>query len=399
MQAPSDPTADRQARRDAYLDEHGTWEAARGRFASPSEDMDEDLCREALAALEVLERELGPTWPRDAMFVEDGPGAFLGNAAPWTARQVVVVAQDFELLKDDEAWRAVAGKLRKPRDGHSRSSLFQIHVAALARRRGLQVSLEPPSANGKFLDVLVRDDSSCGRGESYIECTENQAIPDVAQDASDGAWKLWPFDLALRGLQARVDLEPNIDPAQRAEAEERIARLYDEVGSEGEPQEIAIKGVLRAWASPTGHPQTPAYAATRGAPGLYETFEHDPVQRLVATVRKKLRQLRPDAANVIAIRPSRLLSQVPLDRIRQSLREAQAPAPMLSAVALFHQFWGHHTPSTRDLSEGDNAIITDLFTPYQEEVIVIWNPARRHTGADAVIRQHLAPDLGAWIDV
>jgi hypothetical protein len=399
MQSPSDSAADRQAQLEAYLDEHGTWEAARARFAHASEEMGEELRREALAALDVLERELGPTWPRDALFVDDGPGAFLGNAAPWTARQVSVVAQNFELLKDDPAWETVVRKLRKPRDGHAASSLFQIHVAALARRRGLHAALEPPSGARKSLDVLIRRVADSDRHQFYVECTANQAIPDAARLPSDAGWRLWPFDLIHRGIRARVDLEPDLGAAARIEAEQQLAQLYDAVQATGEPHELVIDGLLRAWAAPVDHPQLPTLVATRGEPGLYVPFTHDPLHRLLATIDRKHRQLRLDAANVVAIRPSRLLRQVPIDRVRQSLREAQASVPTLSAVALFHEFWGHHTPSTHDLSEGDCVTITDLFAPVQEEVIVVWNAARRHPSADDLIRQHLAPELGEWTDL
>jgi len=361
--------------------------------------VDEALRLEAFAALDVLERELGPDWPREALFDDDGLGAFLGNAAGWPARQVVLIAREFELFNNDAAWPGIVHKLRKPKSGDSRSSLFQLHVAALARQRGLHAALEPPAGTGKMLDVVVRESDANDGREYFIECTENQPIPDVAQTASDQSLRLWPLDLLERNLQARVDVEPGLTPSETADVAERLARAYDAVAATGVPQEISAEGSFRAWIAPVGHPETARLITTYGDPGLFVPFEHDPLHRLLATVKKKLRQTRQDAANVIALRPSRLLREIPLDVIRRNLKDTVTPAPQLSAVVIVHRFWGHLTTSTRPLGEGDIATITDLFAPLQEEVLLIWNPGRLQTSVDDLIRRHLAPDIGAWVDI
>jgi hypothetical protein len=390
---------DPEAERNAFLDKYGTWDAARNRYAHRSEDVDEALRLEALASLDVLEHELGPDWPREAMFDENGLGAFLGNAAGWPARQLVIVAREFELFKHDAAWPDLVKKLRRPKSREAHSVLFQLHVAAVARHRGLDALLEPPAGTGKVLDVLVRELEGDIRCEYYVECTEIQPIPDVAQRASNQQWGLWPFDLFERNLQARVDLEPDLSDSETSDAKDRLTRIYDEVAATGVPQETQMDGLFHAWVAPVGHPDISRLVAAHGEPGLYAPFEHDPLHRLLSTIQRKFRQLRPAASNVVALRPSRLLQEVPLPTIRQHVKHAIAAAPHLAAIAIFHRFWGHQVASTQDLGDSDIVTISDLFAPLQEEVILIWNPVRTHTDADHLIRRHLAPDLGAWIDI
>ena len=88
-----------------------------------------------------------------------------------------------------------------------------------------------------------------------------------------------------------------------------------------------------------------------------------------------------------------------MDRVRASIKEALKTSSTVSAVALFHQYLGHNTPSTHPLSHGDTFTLTDLFAPLQEEVILIWNPSREYIAADDLIRRHLAPELGQWVDL
>src|SRR5207253_910699 len=148
---------------------------------------------------------------------------------PATVRRLVVTAEEFELLKDDPAWPEVVKRLRKPKSGDSRSSLLQIHVAALALRRGLRASLEPPSGNGKSLDVHVQGVRGKEQSrEFFIECTENQPLPDAVKRLRDGT-ELWPFQWIERGIQARIDLEPDLSEAEMARVEEQLTQLYDDV--------------------------------------------------------------------------------------------------------------------------------------------------------------------------
>lgn len=72
---------DPEAERKAILERYGNWGAARRRFDHTSEDIDEALRLEALASIDILERELGLDWPKEAMFDDEGLGAFLVNGA------------------------------------------------------------------------------------------------------------------------------------------------------------------------------------------------------------------------------------------------------------------------------------------------------------------------------
>jgi hypothetical protein len=117
-------------------------------------------------------------------------------------------------------------------------------LAALALQRGLDAFLEPPSGTGKFLDVAVIDRSGDRAREAYVECTANQAIPDAVKNVSDGGLRLWPFvELGDRGLQARVELAPDLTARERAEAEQLVADLYAETEAAGAPRDVDIAGL------------------------------------------------------------------------------------------------------------------------------------------------------------
>jgi hypothetical protein len=143
------------------------------------------------------------------------------------------------------------------------------------------------------MDVLVKDVDSRSSNEVYIECTEIQPIPDAAQRVSNLDWGLWPIELFERNLQARVDLEPDLSESETSEAKDRLIQLYEEVCTTGAPREGLVDGLFRAWVAPVGHKDLPRLIETHGDPGLFVPFAHDPLQRLLATIRKKLRQTQP----------------------------------------------------------------------------------------------------------
>lgn len=202
---------DAEAERRAVLARYGNWDAARRRFDHTSEDINEALRLESLTSIDVLERELGPDWPKEAMFDDDGLGAFLVNGAGWPARQLVIAAREFDLFKDDPAWPALVHKLQRPRSGDARSTLFQLHVAYMARQRGLGTVLEPPAGTGKVMDVLVRDLDPSSSHEVYIECMLElrRSNVEIALAAARREVDLW-----RRGYEGGAD---TIDPRFVAE--------------------------------------------------------------------------------------------------------------------------------------------------------------------------------------
>src|SRR5207244_1565602 len=94
-----------------------------------------------------------------------------------------------------------------------------------------------------------------------------------------------------------------------------------------------------------------------------------------------------DEPSLLAIEPSRLLSQVHIGRIRAGVRQAVEPYAHINAVVLVHRFLGTRPDSDLDLGLEDFATVRTLYRPIQEDVVVVRNPARAHRAGDTLIDQ------------
>jgi hypothetical protein len=380
--------------RDRYLDEHANWSALRKSVAEEYDEADEVLRSAALRALTVLEDALGEDWPRRAYLRDEELGAFLGNRAAWTLRKLVAVAEQIKTMRAEPNWETVARRLRQPAE--SSAALFEMHVAALARSRGLHYTFDPPTRGAKRGDLKISPAREIDQPCIYVECTSQRPFPKITDDTGRMQWKLWPFfELGDWGLSAGGHLSRPVDDDELEALAERAHELYAKVRASGEPGEITVDDVLTLWAIPSNHTNIEAFIADRGgAVRGTISFTYDPFQRLTATIRKKDRQLPMDAASVVAIRPSRLVLEQPLQTVRMEVRKAVSDQPRVSAVALISRPWGKLTPRTVELGDDDRLALITLYPPIQEVVVLIWNPNRVSRLEDEMMSQLFIPDLG-----
>lgn len=380
-----------------HADEVGRWDYIHARIAKETDnEVDEKLRTEALAALTVLQNELGPSWPREAYARDEDLGAFIGNRAAWTLRQLVEHAAQIAQMRNDPGWQTIARRLRQP--NQSSAALFEMRIARLAHQRGLHCAFDPPTSGAKRGDVLITPSPSVQEPRVYVECTEVQAVPDVVRATDRMRFRIWPLDLdvSLRvgGLLARPVDDGELDRLAR-----RAHQFYEQVKLSGAPAEVAIEGLLSLWAVPRDHPDADEFMARRGDTKTIN-FSHDPFLRLLGALRKKQRQLPASSASVIAFRPSRLMTQQPSPRIRAAIREEISAEPRVSAVVIFVRHWAPGaTPRSQQLDHEDHLALIDLYDPVKEITILVWNPRRQHRTADDVIRQLLVPRLEPWIDI
>ena len=123
------------------------------------------------------------------------------------------------------------------------------------------------------------------------------------------------MQLQAGGRLTRVVLEDELE-----ELEAQVRAFHADVKEAGEPGELVVEGLLFVWAGPVGHPETTRYVSAHGQGTTTIDLAYNPYNRLVAPLLKKQPQLPEDAASVIAIRPSRLVDQLPLDEVRRRPR-------------------------------------------------------------------------------
>jgi hypothetical protein len=273
-----------------------------------------------------------------------------------------------------------------------------MRIAQLASTQGFHFAFDPSTTGSKRGDVRVaatRDEPSAG---VVVECTSHQYFPKIVQETDRIHWRLWP-PTEWEGLRIGGNLARPVDMEELDHLAVVATAFYEHVQNTGKPGEIEVDGILTLWAVPEDHPDADRFAEARDNSRNVQ-FNYDPFQRLVAVVRKKQGQLPKDGSAVIALRPSGLITRQRQDAVRGALRAAMETEPRIAAVALSSRLWGPLViPRAHDLSYSDHFAIAELYYPWKEVTLLIWNPSRLRRDSDALIRQLFIPDLEPWVDI
>jgi hypothetical protein len=373
----------RRADFDAFFDTHATWDAMVSRLHEGSDLIDPDLRTATIDAIAVLRRELDEGWPLRFYGSDSRLAEFLWNHVPWTCMMVVLFAQDLAATKHLTGWDDVRRRLLDPKSADP--ALLQMELGARALERDLQPSFEPPGQKARRADLRLQ------RGVTVmnVECTSIQALPEAADDAERVSEAIYPrFGISNLNLQIGGRVTGPFTDEELQQIAAKASEFYRRCSTNNQPGEFVVPNTVAIWAVPINHPQAQAFLDAHGGRVIFSVdFQHDPRHRLMATIERKATggQLLPDAPGLLVVEPSRLLSQVHIAAIRSGVRQTILRHPHINAVALIHRHFGQGPDTLLDLSNGDFDANRTLYPAVQEEVVVLWNPARNYRDGDAIV--------------
>ncbi len=384
--------ARRRAESEEYAVTHATWDAIEASVREEGDELDEELRDRAAQALRTVRPHLGEAWPRRFFWSDARIASFLGNRAAWTAKMLVVLAHDIEAASTVAGWQRVRRRLQSPLDADP--ALLELEAGVRAINCELRVSFEPTAQGAKRADLLIRG-LERGSPHLYAECTSIQAFPESSADARRTSAKLHPaLRLLDTGLQAGGSLTRPVSQAELEELATLTTTFYEKCRTRQMPGELDVDDLLHVWATPAAHPNAEAFIAAHGGEMTFSVaFKYDPMVRLAATIDRKASkgQLPRDQPSLVLLEPSRMVWQLPLERIRIAVRNAMLPYGHLAATALVHRHLGEEPSRLIDLSQSDFATIQTLYAPVQETIVLVWNPARGRRHADAMIDRMFMP--------
>jgi hypothetical protein len=388
---PSESELARQrAEHEQYLDAHARWDAVEASFRDERDELDPEVRLSALSAIALVRSEFGEKWPR--IFFSSGArvASFLGNSAPWTAAMLVVLARDVERARNAPGWEYVRRDLGKLLDADP--ALLALETGVRALDAGMRISFAPTARKSKRADVLISE-AGGDRASVHVECTSIRAFPEASDVAAHTSSRIVPFIRLLDdGLQVGGALTRPVTEAELQELVALASDFYKRCISQQKPGELSVGDLLYLWATPAGHPDASQFITSHGGEVRFTVaFQHDPVARLVATIQRKATrgQLPNDRACLLVVEPSRLINELKLDVVRDAVRSALLSHSHLNAAVLVTRHLGQFPPRQIDFLDGDLALVRTLYTPIQETVVLVRNPARAHFDGDRVIDRML----------
>jgi len=384
--------ARRRVEIEEYAATHAKWDAIETSIREERDELDDELRSRAVRALHAVRHHLGEEWPRRFIWSDARIASFLGNQAAWTAKMLVVLADDIEAGATVPGWQRVRRRLQTPLEADP--AILELEAGVRAINSGLRVSFEPTARGAKRADLLIRGNER-DSPHLYAECTSIQAFPQSSTDARRTSARLHPaLQLLDMGLQVGGSLTRPVSEAELEELGTLTTAFYARCCTSQLPGELDVDDLLHLWATPAAHPDAEAFVAAHGGEMTFSVaFAHDPLVRLAATLGRKASkgQLPQDQPGLLLLEPSRLVWQLPLDEIRATVRNAMLPYPHLTATALVHQHLGEEPSRLIDLSHGDFASIRTKYAPIQETVVLVRNPGSDRHDADPMVDRMFLP--------
>ena len=283
-----------------------TWRRLRERVSSNVE-LGDDLTCEALTMIDRLEAALGVAWAQRALGHRRNSSlteSFVNNA-PYAIRSMVLTGEAILGLRDLDGWSRVVGRI--PTEGEA--ALAELRVAWRAVRRGMSVSLAPPTDRGRSADALV----TMGESGLYVEVFIAEPLPKIAVDIEALEDRIIPrfsplgIDLTLGGRFLRAPTEPELGPLAEA-----VETLFKAAHVERGLHQLVVPGLLELRAVLVGDPDHASFLE-RGLVGNFHgiVFAHSPLGRLISAMRRKSRQLPASGFGLLVITPPHFLGQPP----------------------------------------------------------------------------------------
>lgn len=351
------------------------------------EDLPAALRQATLAAIPILSRELGDTFPAEAILSRHPFGReWFANRALLVREGIVRVAHALDQVSGLEGFDSLRDRVLIPE--HALSTLFELELACRAMDRGLAAELEPPGPPGRKCDLGVASSEGL---RLYLEAVTipseakelersneifHRAVPTldilVADMVGGSKFDKLPDDDDLEGLYAATD------PFWQA-------HLADHT-----PGDLRVPGLLTAWIAPRGDEaaksryQTPGFPTECNGPFTPQ----DPMNRIRLRIWDKQGQLPTDQAGVIVVQPPPLsfLGLFGLDNLAAAFAKMIEPFPVVSALVLICDAWGPNAlEQSKTLAGGHCFSARRRDQGSMREVLLIWNQARAFPDVDPVV--------------